>query len=380
MEHATRNANLNTRRDKLNKLRPYIFVIAVLLLIIPILTIACSKTEAPTTPSTPSTPSEPAKPAPEPIELSLASMHPPMSLPSQAVERWAEKIKQDSNGLLTIRHFPGSQLIPGPDMRIGIKDGVADLGNSFIYKPEPGFEVGVNLTQLTIATNVADDNALFNDLWNEFPEVMESQWTDFKVIFMVSSLPTFLYTTEKAVRKMDDIKGLEIRVPNAILTALIKNLGGTPVSMSTPDWVTSLDKGTTDGGATITAFIYDFQVGPKFKYATKYAMGSSTNFLIMNMDSWNKLSPELQKVIDDSREWAAQDTIDMWTQVETETVQYARDSGIEFIDLPDDEYAKWNAAAMPVYDQMAADMDAAGYPGTEIVKFCLERSDYYRTK
>ena len=82
------------------------------------------------------------------------------------------------------------------------------------------------------------------------------------------------------MNEMDDIKGLEIRVPNAILTAMIKDLGGTPVSMSTPDWVTSLDKGTTDGGATITAFIYDFQVGPKFKYATKYAMGSSTNFLI----------------------------------------------------------------------------------------------------
>ena len=353
-------------------------LLVVLLLAMPIFSIACAS-EEPAAPSTPSTPSEPSQPAAEPIELSMASMHAPASLSGQSLEKWAEKIAEESNGLVTIRHYGSSTLVPGPDMRIGIKDGVADIGNSFIYKPDPGFEVGVNLTQLVRGLNMADGVAIFEDIWNEFPELMESQWQDYKVLWIIPTLPTIIYTCNDPVYTMADMKGQELRVPNAILADFIKNLGGTPVSMATPDWITSLDKGTTDGGATTTGMMSDFQIGEKFKYGTNYAMGSSVNFLIMNMDSWNNLSPDMQKVIEDSLEWARQDAIDSWTETETVTLQYSLDCGIEFIDLSNDEYAKWNEAIRPVYDAMAAEMDAAGYPGTELVDFALERADFYQT-
>ena len=173
---------------------------------------------------------------------------------------------------------------------------------------------------------------------------------------------------------MADVKGLELRVPNAILADFVKNLGGSPISMSTPDWIASLDKGTTDGGVTTVGSMYDFQIADNFKYSTNFAMGCSVNYLIMNMDTWNSLSPELQKVIDDSLEKARQDAIDSWVESETLTRQFSLDAGIEFIELPDDEYARWNEAVAPVYGRMAADMDALGYPGTELVEFALSQA------
>jgi len=160
-------------------------------------------------------------------------------------------------------------------------------------------------------------------------------------------------------------------VPNALLADFLKGLGASPISMPTPDWITSLDKGTTDGGATTVGSMYDFQIADKFKYAANFAMGSSVNFLIMNMDSWNKLPPEFQKIIDDSLEKARQDAIDSWIESETLTKQFSMDAGIEFIDLTDEEYARWNEAIQPVYDKMAADMDAVGAPGTALVEFAL---------
>jgi TRAP-type transport system periplasmic protein len=109
-------------------------------------------------------------------------------------------------------------------------------------------------------------------------------------------------------------------------------------------------------------------------------MGSSITFLIMNMDSWNNLSPELQQALDSTIDWARQDIIKTWTDSESLAIQFSKEKGIEFINLPSDEYARWDAAVKPVYDKMAADMNAAGYPGTELVNYAMERSTFYANK
>ena len=246
----------------------------------------------------------------------MASMSAPEAPIGLALEAWAEEIKQASNGLLTIRHYGSSQLVKGPEMRSGVRDGVADIGHSFIFGAEPGFEVAVNLTQLVRGKDTLDGIRIFEAIWAKYTELMESQWKDFKLLWIFPTHSSALFTTEKPVRTMADIKGLEIRVPNAILADFMKNLGASPISMSTPDWITSLDKGTTDGGATTVGSMYDFQIADNFKYCTNFAMGCSVNWLAMNMDTWNSLSPELQKIIDDSLVSARQKAIDAWVESE----------------------------------------------------------------
>jgi TRAP-type transport system periplasmic protein len=335
-------------------------------------TTAGTPTTTPATTAPASTDTTAAQMQGDPVELKMASMHAPTALSGLDLEAWAEKIKQATNGLLTIRHYGSSQLVQGPEMRSGIKAGVADIGNSFIFKAEPGFEVGVNLTQLVRGKSLADGVRIFDALWAKYPDIMASQWKDYKLLWIIPSLPTILYTVEKPVRTMDDMKGLEIRVPNAITADFMKALGASPVSMSTPDWITSLDKGTTDGGATACGSMIDFQIAEKFKYATVFSMGCSVNFLIMNMDAWNKLSPAFQKVIDDSLVAARESAIAAWAESEKKAQAYSLEKGIEFIELSAEESAKWNAAIQPVYDKMAADMDKAGVPGTDIVKTALD--------
>jgi TRAP-type transport system periplasmic protein len=334
----------------------------------PATTAGAPATTAPAAPATTAA----AQPTGKAIELKMASMHAPTAPSGIDLEAWAEKIKQATNGSLTIRHYGSSQLVQGPEMRSGIKAGVADIGNSFIFKPDPGFEVGVNLTQLVRGKSLADGVRIFDALWAKYPDIMASQWKDYKLLWIIPSLPTILYTVEKPVRTMDDIKGLEIRVPNAITADFMKALGASPISMSTPDWITSLDKGTTDGGATTVGSMFDFQIAEKFKYATIFPMGCSVNFLIMNKSSYDKLSPDQQKAIDDSLADARQSAINAWAESEKKAQEYSLAKGIEFIELSPEEYAKWNAAIQPVYDKMAADMDKAGYPGTDIVATALE--------
>jgi len=337
--------------------------------------VACGDAETPDTTAAPADTT--AAPSGETIELSMAFQYPSGSDTAKSIERWGDKIAADSDGRLTVRHYSDQTLVKGPEMRLGVAAGTADLGVSSIYKTEPGFEPTIALPQLVLALDSEDRVPVFEDIWNEFPEMWAGQWENFKLLWITVSDPTLVVTVDKAVRSLADMSGLELRVPSKYAGDMLKNLGAVPVDMSTPDWTVSLDKGTTDGAATGVAMEFDHQIGGKVKYLTKFVLGTGIQFLIMNKDKYESLPADLQKIIDDSAEFGKQDFIQTKKDAETAGYEYMTSSGMEVIDLPLEEYEKWSAAVRPVHDAMAAELDAAGFPGTELVNFALERARYY---
>lgn len=315
--------------------------------------------------------------AEKPKELSMASLFPPESPSSQSLNRWADRVKSESNGLLSVRHYPANTLIAAPDMRTGVKAGVADIGCSFIYKPEPRFEPSLLMSQLILGLNYQNCLKIFDDIWNEFPDLWADQWKGHKILWIATIDPNLLVTVKQSVRKMEDIRGLQIRIPNATSANIIKTLKAVPVSMSTGDWIVSLDKGTTDGATTSLGSLLDYKIGEKIDYITYYSTGPGVIFLIMNMDAWNDLSPEMQKVIDDTSAWGRQDMIDTKSKSVKEAVEYLTSHGVEFITLSPEEHARWDAAIKPVFNKMADDLNAKGFPGTELINFAIERAKFY---
>ncbi len=268
-----------------------------------------TQTAATTAPLT-SDVSQTTVPAGETIELSMANLYAPGSDPDQSLMRWAAKVEADSNGRLKIRDYPGGTLLTAPDMRTGVEAGVADLGSSFIYKPEPGFEPSMVMSQLILGLDYNKCLSIFDDIWNQFPSLWEGQWDKFKLIWITTIDPNLLFTVDKPVRTLEDLKGLQIRMPSATAADMFKALGAAPVSMSTADWVVSLDKKTTDGAATSVGSVLDNQVGEKLKYCTRYSTGPGVTFLVMNKQRYDSLPAELQKVIDDNMAFGLQDMID----------------------------------------------------------------------
>ena len=382
----------------LKKPRPLLVLLTVVVLLLSIVIAACGEEEPAATTAAPTettaaptettaaptettaAPTETtAAPSGESIELSMASLYPASAPPAQSLDRWAAKVAELSGGRLTVRHFTDNTLLAAPDMRIGVEAGTADLGSSFIYKPEPNFDPSLVHAQLILGLDYEDCLKIFDDIWNQFPDLWNSQWDKFKVIWITTIDPNLLFTVDTPVRTMADIKGLQIRMPSKSAGEMLKNLGAAPVEMPTADWVVSLDKGTTDGAATSIGSVLDHQVGGKLKYCTRYSTGPGVTFLIMNKQKYESLPADLQKVIDDSMEFGKQDFIQAKKDAEKAAYTYVQEQGMEIIDLAPDEYAKWDDAVRPVFDAIAADLDSKGFPGTELVNYALERAKYYQS-
>jgi TRAP-type transport system periplasmic protein len=322
----------------------------------------------------------PAKSAEKPIELRLAHQYPVGSFMDQAMSAWAKKIADDSKGRLTIRMFPNNTLVPPPELYNAVVSGTADISFGSRYNPM-GFTLGVTFPFILGAPNETIASKVYDDIWKQFPKVMADEWKDVKIVFLSAQGPQVLFT-KKAVRALEDVKGLQIRTGGKEGGDLLKDLGATPVFMSSGDLVVAIEKGTVDGAGMHPSGIRDFKLGGKIKYIMMDVnLGAPVPIMcIMNKDSYNKLPADLKAVIDNSAEFGKQKVLDGWRNTTEDDMKYWKAEGIEIIHFSPQELARWQPTIDRARDRVGKELDTKGIPGTEVVKYIRERVASYSKK
>jgi len=322
----------------------------------------------------------PIQAAEKPIELRLAHQYPVGSFMDQAMSAWAKKITDDSKGRLTIRMFPNNTLVPPPQLYDAAVSGTADITFGSRYNPK-GFTLGVTFPFILGAPNEAIASKVYDDIWKQFPKVMADEWKDVKIIFLSAQGPQVLFT-KKAVRTLEDLKGLQLRTGGKEGGDLLKDLGATPVFMSSGDLSMALEKGTVDGAGMHPSGIRDFKLGGKIKYILMDVnIGAPVPIMcVMNKDSYNKLPADLKAVIDNSADFGKQKVLDGWRNTTEDDMKYWKAEGIEIINFSPQELARWQPIIDRARDRVGKELDAKGVPGTEVVKYIRERVGYYSNR
>ena len=360
-----------------------VFSLLLALVAMPFLS-ACASQPAPTSkapaPATTQAPPPATQAsAPKAIELSFAHMFPPQSPEGQVADKWGAKIKEDSKGLLTVRVYPVTTLLAAPEMYNGVVKGVADIGMAFPYSPEI-FTFSSSLPFFLTAPNTAIAAKVYDDLWKQFPDVLGKEFSPVKPLWLTPSALQTLWTTKRQFKVIDDLKGLQLRVPSKEMGAVITALGATPTYMSTADLAVALEKGTVDGCINMHSAVQSNKM-TTLRYALQLknmSCGLSTPlFAIMNKDSYAKLSPDLQKVIDNSLAWGKQLQLDTWASNQANAEKWFTDQGGQFVTLSTDEEAKFAAIYNKAEADAAVALDAKGMPASAMVKYIQERIQFY---
>jgi TRAP-type C4-dicarboxylate transport system substrate-binding protein len=320
--------------------------------------------------------SVPARAADKPIELRLAHMFPVGTPSAQYIDAWAKKVSADSNGRLTIRIFPVNTLIPAPELYDGVAKGTADLAYGFRYLPK-NYTLGVTFPFILGAPDVVTAGRVYDDVWKKFPKIMAEDWKEVKILWLSPSMVQYI-STRKPVRSLEDMKGLQIRVPSKEMGDLMKDLGASPAFMSTADFVIGMDKGTVDGGTIQPLAVEENKLGGKIKYVLELSLGAVTPvMLIMNKDAFSHLPPDLQAIMEKNCESGKEGSIKLWVDAYDLTLKYFKAEGVEVVRLSPQEKARWMPIVERARDRVGADLDGKGLPGTEIVKYMRERIQYY---
>ena len=312
----------------------------------------------------------------KPIELKLAHMFPVNSPSDLHVKAWADKIASDSNGRLTIRIFPVGTLVPPPELYDAAAKGTADLAFGFRYGPK-NQPIGVTFPFILGAPDTMTASRIYDDIWKAFPKEMSAEWSDVRILWITPAMVQWMETIPP-VRSVADMKGLQIRVPSKEAADFIKDMGGTPVFMSSADMAMALEKGTVDGVISMPAAVEDNKLGTNLRYAINFEIGVPTPiYCTMNKDSYADLPDDLKKVIDDSCEWGKQGNLKYWSAALDTALEYFKEAGVEVINLSPQEKEKWTTILAKARDRVGKQLDEKGFPGTKIVQFIREKEKQY---
>jgi TRAP-type C4-dicarboxylate transport system substrate-binding protein len=214
--------------------------------------------------------------------------------------KWSERLEKASNGRIAVKRFPASQMGPTPQHYDFARTGQADA-SWFLHGATPGRFPLTELISLPymvgsaeIGTKVLNDAQLRS-------KYLDAEHRGVKVLMLNTHQPGGPHTTKKPIRTMDDFKGMRIRFASPPIRDLVQGLGATPVGVPPTEIAETLQKGTIDGtfidygGAGIA-----FKLGGIVKYSTELYAYVGSFGLAMNEGFWNKLPPDLQKVVIES--------------------------------------------------------------------------------
>jgi TRAP-type C4-dicarboxylate transport system substrate-binding protein len=299
------------------------------------------------------------------FNLTYSIFFPPSHDQCKAGDAWAREIEKRTNGNVKITVFPAGTLTKANQCYDGVVNGISDIGMSCFAYTRGRFPIMEALDlphgypNGQIATHVANDF---------FTKMRPKELSDVKVLYLHGHGPGLLHT-QKAVRSLDDLKGLKIR-STGLSAKVTKALGGVPVAMPQPATYEALQKGVVEGTFTPIETLKGWKQAEVVKFTTdcKGVGYTTAMFVVMNLKKWNSLPENIRKVFEDvSREW-----IDVhgnvWDKSDAEGRDYTLSLGNEIIPLPEEENARWVIAVKPIIDEYIATNEKKEITGNNAVR------------
>lgn len=108
-------------------------------------------------------------------------------------------------------------------------------------------------------------------------------------------------------------------------------------------------------------------------YVTVGNFYATTMFVVMNEDLFNSMSEEDQQtILDLAGERMVESTGDVFDQVGQEAIEQAKEKGIEFYELSDEELDEWKEYINPTIDNWIKKVEDRGLPGQKVYDRAIE--------
>lgn len=301
----------------------------------------------------------------KPLELRMAHGWSPKHHCHVILEKWTKDVEQATDGRVKITIFPGGALSTAVQLYDSTRMGVADMA-WFLQGYTPGKFPLTSVVELPfMATSGRQGSQATWALHESSPE-MQAEYQGVKVLSLWVVDPGQLITARKVVTDVEGIKGLKLRIGSDTLKPTVEVLGAVPILMGIGDLFDSMQKGVVDGTLLGTSAIRTFKLAPIMKGMTIGNFFVNAQAVGINQKTWEKISAADQKTIMDLAGMRMSEEMGLKYDSEGQVgFDDAKAAGVEIIDMPAGEMAKWKNAVAGIYKNWIADINAKGLPGQQ---------------
>jgi TRAP-type C4-dicarboxylate transport system substrate-binding protein len=164
-----------------------------------------------------------------------------------------------------------------------------------------------------------------------------------------------IHTVRKGIAKLEDVKGLKIRVGSRVAGQIAVALGAAPITLATSEMYEALQRGTVDGVfAQWTAF-QPFKLQEVTFQHLDVPLGGAAGMIYMAEKKYRSLSAKGRKAIDDnSGEAPSREFGKFWDSVQAQgRADVEALKGHSIHQLPKTEFERWKQLLEPVNQQWA---------------------------
>jgi len=266
----------------------------------------------------------------------------------------ARAVKERTNGKFNIEIYNAGELFGGGEHFEAVQKGAVEMISSF-----SGYWIGSAVIGYTCAIPFSwkSPEEQYDVLFNtDYREIVRRTYAKYGVHYISHNAAGWVtFMTNFPVNSLADLKGKKLYA-TGIKADLVEGFGATAVTVEyAAELYTALQRGLVEGGLmlpTVSAGYGHFEV---IKYVSLPPISTSMGIFLVNMDAWNRLPKEYQDILTEECEaifkWGILEQV---PYSETTLQEEYSKKGVSYITLSDEEYAKIQAACMPLWDKVAA--------------------------
>lgn len=222
-----------------------------------------------------------------------------MEIQRQA-DDFARMVTEMSNGRLEIRSLPSGSVVGGLEVFDAVDNGVLDAAHSASF-----YWIGKEPTAPMFAAVPAGMTAIEYIMWlyeADGLELWKEMYSDYNFGFVgaagINVAETFAWSN-KPIRSLDDFRGLKFRSVG-YWGEILTELGASVVTLPGGEIYGALETGILDAAEFANPesdYINGLHEVAKYAHTPGIHQPTSVMELIINKDSWDKLTPDLQEIV-----------------------------------------------------------------------------------
>jgi len=246
--------------------------------------------------------------------------------------KFAELVDAKTNGEVKVIVYPDSELGSERETVEGIPMGLSDITISAdslaLWAPSISLQ-----SQLF---TFRDGEHIKKFMNSEVAEKIRSEILNkagLRVIAWFERGPRYI-TSNRPIRKVEDLKGFKIRVPDVpLFIKAFQAFGATPVPMAFGEVFTSLQQGVIDGQENPLALIYSQKFYEVQKYINRTAHVRQGIFVVMGEEKFKSLSAKNQQAVLEAAQEMQEYEHSLFLAKEKELEEELKAHGAQFIDV-----------------------------------------------
>src|SRR5580692_9667992 len=296
-----------------------------------------------------------AKAADQTMVFKASDVHPEGYPTVQAVENMGKRLEEATGGRLSIQMYASMQLGGEKEAIEQAQVGALQFARVSVGTLGPVID-DLNVLNLPFLfrdvahMNKVVDGAIGQELLDKVTNHPSANLVG--LCWMDAGARSF-YAVKKAIKSIDDLKGLKIRViGNPMFVDMANALGANGVAMGYDQVFSALQTGVIDGAENNPpSFVFDnhYQVA-KYYSLTQHLI--VPEMLVFSRVSWDKLSPDDQALVKKFARETQLEARERWNKTEAEAMDRMKAAGIEIDPIADKK--PFRDAVKPVWDKYGA--------------------------